>query len=74
MISQNFQNHSFSRESRQPAPFQGILKDAQKRMLSMVTPCGVTAMASHLGDIAYSKTNIKECFAGFVGFVTKDKQ
>ena len=71
---QNFQNHLFSKESRQPAPFQGILKDAQKQVLGMVTPQGVTAMASQLGDIACSKTNMKESFAGFVGFVTKNNQ
>jgi hypothetical protein len=27
---QNFQNHLLSKESRQPAPFQRILKDARK--------------------------------------------
>ena len=72
--SQNFQNHSFSKESRQPAPFQGILKDAQKLLIGFVTPQGGTTMESQLGDIACSKTNMKESFAGFVGFVTKNKQ
>ena len=43
---QNFQNHLFNKESRQPAPFQGILKDAQRRMLSIATPQGGVATAN----------------------------
>ena len=68
---QNFQNRLLSKESRQPAPFQRILKDAQKPLQVIHAPQGALAMASRLGDIACFYTVRKESFAGFVGFVTK---
>jgi hypothetical protein len=51
---QNFQNHLLSKESRQPAPFQRILKDARKPLRVFYAPQGALAMASQLGDIACS--------------------
>lgn len=49
---QNFQNSLLSIESRQPAPFQRILKDAEKPLQVIHAPQGALAMASQLGDIA----------------------
>jgi hypothetical protein len=71
---QNFQNRLLSKESRQPAPFQRILKDARKPLRVFYAPQGALAMTSRLGDIACFYTIRKESFAGFVGFVTKNNQ
>ena len=73
---QNFQNRLLSKESRQPAPFQRILKDARKKdarkpLQVSHAPQGALAMAFQLGDIACFYTIRRESIAGFVGFVTK---
>ena len=49
---QNFQNRLLSKESRQLAPFQRILKDVRKPLQVFHAPQGALAMASQLGDIA----------------------
>jgi hypothetical protein len=68
---QNFQNHSFSKESRQLAPFQRILTDAQKLLMSLNAPKGRAATASGYEPLLVRK---KDSFVGFAGFVTKNNR
>jgi hypothetical protein len=55
---QNFQNHSFSEESRQPAPFRRILTDAKWSLKSLNTTRGGVATANGCEPLHVQKKKV----------------